>query len=183
MGQRIIIFQRKLFSPTPTNISSSICRCIYLFSDSTLLFSTFFLFFPTALQSPVPQLPPRHPRSVFPPLLSPPPPLRVCSGTPLIQRPNGTSYLRSVGFNQTPIACRHIPSSKKTKGRVAVGRVSPPPPSASINLLIMTLTETVFFSFYLPRHASIFCSPSLSSHVFNIPLALSFPSPHGSLTK
>lgn len=43
---------------------------------------------------------------------------------PLIQRASHTSYLRSVGFNQSPLACRHIPSSKKTKGRAAVGRVS-----------------------------------------------------------
>lgn len=42
----------------------------------------------------------------------------------LIQRPTGTSYLQSFGFNRTPWARRHIPSSKKTKGKVAVGRVS-----------------------------------------------------------
>lgn len=61
----------------------------------------------------------------LPPLLLPSAPSVFWD--PLIQRPSSTSYLRSVGSNQTPLACRHIQSSKKTKGRVAVGRVCPLP--------------------------------------------------------
>lgn len=116
---------------TPTTYLSTYIS-IYPSSDSTLLFFTFFLNRP-----PIPSCRHCFPTPFvlsFSPSLSPlilslsllPFPPRVFWDL-LIQRASGTSYLRSVGFNQTPLACRHIPSSKKTKGRVAVGRVSPPP--------------------------------------------------------
>lgn len=80
------------------------------------------------------------PFSVLPPSLFP---------DLLIQRPSGTSYVRSVGFNQTPLACRHIPSSKKTKGRVAVGRVNPLPFNSHKSFNHHT-DRKCFFPFHLP---------------------------------
>lgn len=76
----------------------------------------------------------------------------------------------------------HIPSSKNTKGRAAVGLLHSLPSSfpsssspAPINLLITTQTETIFAPFHLPWSAWIFCSHSLSSCVFNVPFALRPP--------
>lgn len=58
----------------------------------------------------------------------------VCSGTPLIQRPSGNSYPRSVGFNQTPLACRHILSSKGDKRKSGYGKSQPPPSPPPLQL-------------------------------------------------
>lgn len=139
--------------------------------DSIYLY-IYYTFFSTTLQSLVPPLP--LPTTI--PALSFAASSLLPSAPsvfwdPLIQRPSSTSYLRSVSSNQTPLACRHILSSKKTKGRVAVGRVSPLPFNSHKSFNHDT-DRNFFFSFCLPWYASIFCSSPLSSHVFNIPLAL-----------
>lgn len=184
-----MLFQWKLFSPTHPHKNDF--SSIYLSIHLSIYHLLFFFFLSATFQSLVPPLLPR--RSISLCLLSPArlplPSFWVCSGTPLIQRPSGNSYPRSVGFNQTPLACRHILSSKGDKRKSGYGKSQPPPlpssPSTPINLLIMTLTETIFSPLSLSLDMPVFfSSPSLSSHVFNIPLALlSFHSSHGSLTK
>lgn len=83
------------------------------------------------------------------------------------QRPPLPQDSNQPGLTQhPPPACRHIPSSKNTKGRAAVGLLSPPP------LLLLLLFLSSHKSFNHDADRNYFCPPSISLDLpeFSVPV-------------